>query len=119
MTTTPSAPSEVSTLREHLQWLERRVRLLEQSAHSAQPVDPRVDESTEKQIIALTQQIFPGEVKIEYQFDPEYPGYVYSMVCASAVGEIEEIADRRAVWHKRMWETFNDDRIWRLALSHG
>ena len=71
---------------------------------------------TMSQAIRLTQALFPGQVRVEVEEDPELPDATYLVFNVTAEGTLAEIVDRRMQWHDRVRELI-PERAQRLRLS--
>lgn len=71
---------------------------------------------TMSQAIRLTQSLFPGEVRVEVEEDPELPDASYLVFNVTAEGTLAEIVNRRMQWHEQIRELI-PDRAQRLRLS--
>lgn len=50
----------------------------------------------------ITEELFPGEITIETDFDPEYPSEEFVVFNVRATGETKELLDRQCEWHRRI-----------------
>jgi hypothetical protein len=53
-------------------------------------------------IVALSQQLFPGPVSLEFTFDPENPKDEYLVFDVVAHGEYKDYRDREYEWHEEV-----------------
>jgi hypothetical protein len=49
-------------------------------------------------LLDLTKKLFPGEVKVATEFDPECPEQSFTVIQVSAEGDIGSIVDRESQW---------------------
>ncbi len=54
------------------------------------------------QIVDLTRELFPGEVLMYIQDDPEYPQDRYTVIEAEVSGSPEDVVARELEWHRRV-----------------
>jgi hypothetical protein len=54
------------------------------------------------EIVRVTQELFPGYVSVEVMTDPEYPQDHFTVIEAQASGNVVDVVDRRAEWHRRV-----------------
>ncbi len=66
--------------------------------------------------IRLTQELFPGQVRVEVEQDPEIPDDSYLVFNVAAEGTVPDIVKRRLEWHNQVRELI-PDRAQRLRLS--
>jgi hypothetical protein len=66
--------------------------------------------------IRLTQSLFPGQVRVEVEQDPELPDDSYLVFNVAARGTPAEIVNRRLQWHEQVHELI-PERAQRLRLS--
>ena len=74
-----------------------------------------------EQIVRVTSELFPGNVRIEVSVDPEYPAHpslVFHVRQASKSSGIEEEIDRELEWHAQVGKLApeSQDRL-RLLLG--
>ena len=50
----------------------------------------------------ITEELFPGEIRIERDYDPEYPAHRFIVFNVRATGETKELLDRQCEWHRRL-----------------
>ena len=50
----------------------------------------------------ITEELFPGEITIETDFDPEYPTGQFVVFNVRATGGTKELLDRQCEWHRRV-----------------
>lgn len=104
MATVQIPEADYQNLRESVTVLEQRVALLEYRLGAegrCSTPDPDVSDLHDE-IVRVTKELFPGDVTIKIDVDPEYPRDSFHVVHASGSGEIKEIEDRRIEWHKRL-----------------
>ena len=58
---------------------------------------------------AIAVELFPGEIGIEIESDPEISACSYLVFNVLAYGEIKEISARRREWHHRTNDLLRDD----------
>jgi hypothetical protein len=66
--------------------------------------------------IRLTQSLFPGQVRVEVEQDPELPDDSYLVFNVAAEGTLAEIVSRRLQWHDQVRELL-PERAQRIRLS--
>jgi hypothetical protein len=49
-------------------------------------------------LLEATRKLFPGELKVTTEFDPEYPEQNFTVVHVSTQGDIGSIVDRESQW---------------------
>jgi hypothetical protein len=49
-------------------------------------------------LLESTRKLFPGDLRVTSEFDPEYPEREFTILHVSAHGEINSIVDREAQW---------------------
>jgi hypothetical protein len=49
-------------------------------------------------LLEATKRLFPGELRVATEFDPEYPEQTLTVVHVSAHGDIGSIVDRESQW---------------------
>jgi len=55
-----------------------------------------------EKIIAVTRNLFPGEVTFQPEFDPDAPQHRFLVFTVSVRGEAQEVVDRRCQWHRQV-----------------
>jgi hypothetical protein len=65
--------------------------------------------------VSITKALFPGDVRVEAEEDPEIAGLSYVVFNVAAAGGPREIIERRLEWHRRIAELGAD--AGRLKLS--
>jgi hypothetical protein len=68
------------------------------------------------QAVRLTQSLFPGQVRVEVEEDPELPDVSYLVFNVTAKGTIAEIVNRRTQWHEQV-RALIPENAQRLRLS--
>jgi hypothetical protein len=114
----PAAANEITALSPAASDAKSRVGFLVQP--SASDEESKLIELTpelRKKIISLSQELFPGPVTIETEFDPEFPDDGWHAVEVEAHGEFREILDRELSWHDRIWELLGKDKGMQFRLS--
>jgi len=71
---------------------------------------------TMSQAIRLTQSLFPGQVRVEVEEDPELPDASYLVFNVTAEGTLVDVVNRRMQWHEQVRELI-PERAQRLRLS--
>lgn len=61
------------------------------------------------ELISIAAEIFPGEIEIEFEADPEVPTCHYLAFNVAATGETKDIALRRREWHHRTIDILGSD----------
>lgn len=54
--------------------------------------------------VRLTRELFPGEVGIEVEDDPEMPGKTYVVFNVTAKGQVDDVINRRLEWRRQIHE---------------
>lgn len=68
-------------------------------------------------ILALTEEIFPGEVRIDVEADPEWPQDRYVVFTVKADGDARELVQRQCEWHRRVLAVAPDSlNLLRLSI---
>jgi len=99
------ASSEVDQLKERVSALEQQVALLTNGALANSQISSTAQYADNLQeIVQITADLFPGELKIANSADPELPQDVYQVFIVSvpATADAEEVVDRRLQWHSRI-----------------
>ena len=100
------APSEIDRLKERVSDLERQIALLMTAAgpHLQRGDTAEFTCDSLQEIVNITAEIFPGELRITNSADPEMPQDVYQVFAVSvpASADAEELVDRRLQWHRRI-----------------
>lgn len=102
---------EIEEIKVRVQGLERAVVDLREGG-SRSSSDP-----TMEQVLALTRETFPGEVRVYEAEDPEIPGDRYHVFEVRAQGPVEDVMTRDEQWHRRLCQL--PDRIpgrYRLSI---
>ena len=60
-------------------------------SHAAEPTPEELE-----MIIQATQELFPGELIVATEWDPEYPVETYTVLQVRAKGEVRSIVERRS-----------------------
>lgn len=70
------------------------------------------------EVIAVTEQLFPGEMRARVKNDPEIPDDLYFVFAVRAVGDIDDLVARNDQWHRRVVK-IEDARhgLFRLAID--
>jgi len=58
---------------------------------------------------AIIEELFPGQMSVEFDSDPEIPDCQYIVFNVTTAGGIKEIAARRGEWHRRSSAILADD----------
>lgn len=58
---------------------------------------------------AILSELFLGEIKIEFEDDPEIPGKQYLVFAVQADGDLKEIAKRRREWYNQTCELLGSE----------
>jgi hypothetical protein len=66
--------------------------------------------------IRLTQSLFPGQVRVEVEQDPEIPDDSYLVFNVTAEGPLADVVNRRLQWHEQV-RGLIPDAAQRLRLS--
>jgi len=66
--------------------------------------------------IRLTQDLFPGHLRVEVEQDPELPDESYIVFNVKAEGDLADIISRRLQWHDQIHQRMREDPQ-RLKLS--
>jgi hypothetical protein len=87
---------EIDEIKIRVRGLERAMVDLRQGEH------PGSSDAVSEQVLALTREIFPGEVRVYEVEDPEIPGNRYHVFEVSAEGPVDEAMARDELWHRRL-----------------
>jgi hypothetical protein len=100
--------------------LERRVQALEELLEPSRPsFEMPADLSTlMAEVMRVTQELFPGHVTVQVMTDPEYPQDRFTVIEAQASGDIADVVDRRAEWHRRVARLSPSCSALRLTLDY-
>ena len=84
--------------------LERRVQALEERLEPNRPGTemPADLSSLMADVVRVTQDLFPGHVSVQVMADPEYPQDRFTVIEAQTSGDVIDVVDRRAEWHRRV-----------------
>ena len=89
--------SQLATLEIRVQALECRLE------RTGTPRPNRFDVAhVMPEVMNITQELFPGESRVNVESDPEFPEDAYLVVDVQASGTAEEIVNRRSQWHERL-----------------
>jgi hypothetical protein len=102
---------EIDETKGRIRGLERAVVDLRQGESS------RSSDLTLQQVLTLTREIFPGEVRVYEAEDPEIPGDRYHVFEVTADGPVDQVMTRDEQWHRRLCQL--PDRIpgrYRLSI---
>ena len=83
--------------------------LTDQPNETANPVD------LISKAIQVTKSLFPGQILVESEDDPEIAGLTYVVFNVTSAADTKKVIDRRLKWHERMSEIGADAS--RLKLS--
>lgn len=53
-------------------------------------------------VLEVTRELFPGESKLEIDFNPDEPTDRFVVVNVKATGAIDAVLQRQELWHKRI-----------------
>lgn len=108
----------ISDVQREIDEIKVRVRGLEQAVGDLrQGEGSRSSELTTQQVLALTREIFSGELRVYEAEDPEIPGDRYQVFEVTAEGTVDEVMTRDEQWHRRLCQL--PDRIpgrYRLSI---
>ena len=66
----------------------------------------------------LTYEMFPGELFIEYEADPDDPSDKFLVFNVRAKGSAAELVDCRCAWHDRVLQLAGEDGLqFRLSID--
>jgi hypothetical protein len=84
--------------------LERRVQALEERLETNRPASELAADlsSLMADVVHVTKELFPGHVSVQVMTDPEYPQDRFTVIEAQASGQVVDVVDRRAEWHRRV-----------------
>ena len=130
MTETAVTPPEAAARLEYnhrIEDLERSVLQL-RSELAAQRVEEQPHRQTTtavpivvRQLIEITNDLVPGEIRIENSIDPDYPEtthIVFHVTPAKKFDDVDAIIDREIQWHRRAREVFPEATCYfRLAID--
>jgi hypothetical protein len=54
--------------------------------------------------LAITAEVFPGPAEVHEEFHPAHPEHRWQTIVVRVDGEVNEVVDRSAHWHRRMLE---------------
>jgi uncharacterized protein YfiM (DUF2279 family) len=63
-----------------------------------------IDQELRSKIVAMTNELFPGPVRFEIEYDPEFPDEKWHVVEVEAHGEFRDILGRELRWHDKVWD---------------
>ena len=69
-------------------------------------------------VTRVTQELFPGYVSVHVMSDPEYPQDRFTVIEAQASGNVLDVVDRRAEWHRRVARLSPSCAALRLTLDY-
>jgi len=69
-------------------------------------------------VTRVTQELFPGHVSVHVMTDPEYPQDRFTVIEAQASGNVVDVVDRRAEWHRRVARLSPSFADLRLTLDY-
>jgi hypothetical protein len=72
------------------------------------PADFATGNDTMARAMSLTQLLFPGPVRVEFEDDPEIPDVSYVVFHVEAHGTSGDIIRRRLQWHDQVRELIPD-----------
>ncbi len=108
----------ISDVQREIDEIKVRVRGLEQAVVNLRQGESCLSSDlTTQQVLALTREIFPGEVRVYDAEDPEIPGDRYQVFEVTAEGPADEVLTRDEQWHRRLCQLA--DRIpgrYRLSI---
>ncbi len=108
----------ISDVQREIDEIKVRVRGLERAVVGLRRGESRrSSDLATRQVLALTREIFPGEVRVYDAEDPEIPGDRYQVFEVTAEGPADEVLTRDAQWHQRLCQL--PDRIpgrYRLSI---
>ena len=108
----------ISDVQREIEEIKVRVRGLERAVEDLRGGGSRSpSDLTMNGVLALTREIFPGEVRVFEVEDPEIPGDRYHVFEVRAEGSVDDVMPRDEEWHRRLCEL--RDRIpgrYRLSI---
>jgi hypothetical protein len=105
---------EIDEIKIRVQGLERAMSDLRQGENFRSP-DAMIEH-----VLALTREIFPGEVRVYEVEDPEIPGNRYHVFEVSTEGPVDEVMARDELWHRRLCQLPNrSPGRYRLSIVTG
>lgn len=101
--TATDTASQLATLELRVKALEMRLEKTDTPSSNCFDIAPILPE-----LMNITQEIFPGEARVNLESDPEFPEETYFVVDVQASGTSEEILNRRGKWHERVRQVSPD-----------
>jgi hypothetical protein len=80
-------------------------------------IDHLLSGATRDKVLAITNNLFPGQATCRVDEDPEYSGYRYQVIEAQASGDPADIVTREIAWHRQIVCHFPELAALRLSLS--
>ena len=67
---------------------------------------------------AITSEMFPGEIRVEHETEPDDPTDAFVVFNVHAHGSPKELVTQRLAWHGRIEERFGElGRQFRLSID--
>lgn len=71
-----------------------------------------------ERVVGFTKEIFPGELEIREEDDPEIPGVGYVVLSVTAQGSVEEVVARNDRWHRELrGSSLRRPELFRLSID--
>lgn len=100
----------VADVQRELNEIKGRVRGLERAVSDLSREETHgTSDATMERVMALTREIFPGEINIYEVEDPEIPGDRYHVLEVQTKGDPDEVLAQDDQWHRRLCQL--PDRI--------
>jgi hypothetical protein len=93
---------EVRTLRKQLRQIRHELNRLGGKGEAAIAGQVREHDPCLRDVVRITQELFPGEVGIEILSDPEAADRSLVVFNVSARGSARDIVNKRVEWHQRV-----------------
>jgi len=102
---------EIRDLRQSVDAMKAEIAALVQSPIQATTVtpefvrgpEPALAEQTLMDIVAVTAELFPGEMGLEVEREPFSTDPPFLVVRVSSTGSSSEIVEKETRWHQRIW----------------
>jgi hypothetical protein len=109
-------------MRQQTQQLKKRaIKSPKQTSRSGRNHSARVARTSLKTKLAaarrITEEMFPGNMTIETDYDPEYPSDEFIVFNVQASGATSELLDRQCEWHRRLAAAIPDYADARISIS--
>jgi hypothetical protein len=122
MSTTIEQNKQLAELQREVHELRRELAILRPAKQGFNGDDADALPRGLKQLIEMTNELVPGELRIENSVDPDYPEtvcVVFRVIANEKLNDVNAIIDTEIEWHRRARSIYPEATCYfRLAIDH-